>query len=76
MKDLKIVLSSFLIILSFFIWYIYSSLKYQDELSKIRDEKYYINLSIKDNKIDFLNENKNVFILVNWEEIDSASLEF
>ena len=39
MKDIKIILSSILIIISFFIWYLFSKEKMKIEIEEIKNKK-------------------------------------
>lgn len=74
MKDSKLILSSLLIIISFFIWFTFSKEKYKGLLSDIKKEIYYVDIEIKNNKININNQNKNIIILVNWEESSSWTI--
>lgn len=74
MKDIKILVSSILIILSFFIWYFYSEQRFKSNYSiGNTDEKSYVNVNINKTKVSIDNQNKNIIILVNWEEINENS---
>jgi len=74
MKDIKILISSLLIIVSFFVWYLYS----EEKNKKINESEslQYVNIEIKKTKIKIDNQNKNVIILINWEEINENEIKF
>lgn len=72
MKDLKILISTILIICSFFIWYQFAKEKYN---KKIEVPKKYVNLDIKKTKIDITKNSDDIIILVNWQESLSWSVE-
>ncbi len=69
MKDLKLAISSFLIILSFFLWYLFCRESYKIKLKKLQDKIYYINIETKDNKLNIINNNKNIKVLIDSKEI-------
>jgi hypothetical protein len=61
MKDIKIIISSILIIISFFIWYYFAETKNKNkEISK-----NYVNLEILKTKIK-ISKDKNTIITINW----------
>ena len=74
MKDLKLFVSSVLIIISFFIWILFWKQINQDKIIEIKNEAKYINIDIKKSKINIDNQNKNIFISINWKPIDEANL--
>jgi len=63
MKDIKIIISCILIIISFFLWYFYSENK---KNSNYITSKNYVNLEILKTKIKIL-KNKNTIITINWK---------
>ena len=71
MKDIKIILSSILIIISFFIWYLFSKEKMKIEIEEIKNKKSVVNLEIKKDKININSSWKDVIVLVNWNEVNS-----
>lgn len=74
MKDLKLLVSSILIIISFFIWIIFWRQINNDKINEIKNEKKYINIDIKKSKININNSDKNIFISLNWKPIDETLL--
>ncbi len=68
MKDLKLIISSVLIILSFFIWYLFCKKEYEFKFKKIKNQKKYINIDTKKNNINIINKNENIIILINGKE--------
>jgi len=75
MKDVKLLVSSVLIIISFFIWMFFWRQINQDKIEKVKDEKKYINIDIKKSKINIDNQDENIFISINWKPLDEANLE-
>lgn len=75
MKDLKILISSVLIFLSFFVWYYFWFKKNEIEISNIKDKIYYLWLDINKEKINISNNNKNIKIIVNWEELKEKEID-
>ena len=71
MKDIKIILSSILIIVSFFVWYLFSKEKMKLEIEEIKSKKSVVNLEIKKDKININSSWKDVIVLVNWNEVNS-----
>lgn len=71
MKDIKIVVSSILILLSFFLGYFFS--KNKDKAIKIENynTKNYVNLEILKTKIK-ISKNKNTIITINWKIEESS----
>lgn len=74
MKDTKLLISSLLIFVSFFVWYIFWEEKNISKIKNLQDKKYYINLEIKKTKID-INKDENVILKINWQETSSWSIE-
>lgn len=74
MKDIKILISSFLIIISFFVWYMYSEEKYNNTDNK--NILQYVNIDINKSKIKINNQNENVIILINWQESKESEIKF
>ncbi len=72
MKDLKILVSTILIICSFFVWYLFGKEKYN---KKVIEEKKYVNLDIKKTKIDITKNSDDIIIMVNWVETLSWSVD-
>ena len=69
MKDLKLTISSFLIILSFFLWYLFCKESYKTKLKKLQDKIYYINIETKDNNLNIINNKKQKKQLIDSKEI-------
>lgn len=72
MKDLKVLISTVLIICAFFVWYLFAKEKYN---AKVISPKKYVNLDIKKTKIDITKNSDDIIILVNWQESLSWSIE-
>lgn len=75
MKDIKLIISSILIILSFFVWYMFCKRTYETKIKEITNEKKYINIEVKDNDLNIENDNKNIIILINWKENKQNSIK-
>ncbi len=74
MKDWKLLVSSVLIIVSFFVWILFWKQLDNNKIDEIKNENKYININIKKLKIDIENQNKNIFISINWKPINEADL--
>lgn len=72
MKDLKVFISTILIICSFFVWFLFGKEKCNKNTN---EEKKYVNLEIKKTKIDITKNSDDIVILVNWNETLSWSIE-
>ena len=66
MKDIKVLISSILILVSFFLWFIFSENKNQYKNNINLNNKNYVNLEILKTKIK-ITKDKNTIITVNWE---------
>jgi hypothetical protein len=66
-KDIKIVISSILIFMSFFIWYYYSEIN--NDTNKNTKEQNYVNIEILKTKIK-ISKNKNTKITINWNILE------
>ena len=66
MKDIKILVSSLLIFLSFFIGYYFSETNKNIEIEKLQNKKNYVNLEILKTKIK-ISKDKNTKLTINWE---------
>ena len=75
MKDVKLLISSSLIILSFFAGYAFSERKIISENKKITETKQYVNIETLKTKIKVHNSDPNIIILVNGEEKNSSEIE-
>lgn len=73
MKDIKLLISSVLIFISFFVWYIFWNEKNILEIEKYKDKKYYLNLDINNTKIK-VNKDENIILKVNWLETNSWTI--
>ena len=74
MKDLKLLVSSILIIISFFVWIFFEKQLNKDNVDSIKNEVQYVNIDINKSKIDVSNTNKNIYISINWKPLDEANL--
>jgi len=66
-KDIKILFSSLLIFISFFMWYFFAQKKTEIEIENIKKEVYFINIEKTKTKLKITNPNKNVIVKLNWE---------
>ena len=67
MKDIKIIISSLLIVISFFIWYFLSETKKGLE----KTQKYnYVNIEVLKTKIK-VSKDDNTKITINWNIVES-----
>jgi len=69
MKHLPLLISTILIILSFFTWILFQKTKDNLELEKMQNKKYYINLEQLKTKLKINNPYSNIIIKVNGEEL-------
>jgi len=66
-KDIKILISSLLIFMSFFIWYHYSEIN--NDINKNIKEQNYVNIEILKTKIK-ISKNQNTKITINWNILE------
>ncbi|PID86415.1 hypothetical protein CSB08_00325 [Candidatus Gracilibacteria bacterium] len=78
MKDIKVLVSSILIILSFFVGYFYSEQRYKiKNIDNNKKENKYVNINVKKSKINIDNQNENIIIFVNGEEVkENTEIKF
>lgn len=74
MKDLKLIISSILILSSFFVWYTLWNEKNIKKLNELSEKVYYVNIEMSKTKIDISKPN-NVIIKINWEETNTWSID-
>ncbi len=74
MKYLPLILSSLLIILSFFLWIFFKKTKNNEELEILQNKKYYINIEQLKTKLKINNDNKNIIIRVNGEKLEEKKI--
>lgn len=74
MKDIKLLVSSILILLAFFVWYTLWDQKKSMELEDLKNKKYIINLETTKTKIDIIKPD-NIIIKVNWNETSSWTID-
>ena len=74
MKDLKLIISSILIITSFFVWYLFAKEKAHVKIEQLKSKKSVVNLEINKNNINIISSDKNTIVLVNWNEINSGTI--
>ena len=76
MKDIKILISSILILISFFLGYYFSETKKNLEIEKLKNKQNYVNLEILKTKIK-ISKDKNTKLTINWEiyEEETINLE-
>jgi preprotein translocase subunit SecG len=73
MKDLKILISTILIIISFFLWYLYSERKHS--LDKKDSKHRQVNIEIMKTKLKITKNSQDVEIYVNWEKNETWSID-
>jgi len=71
--DIKLLLSSLLIIISFFCWYLFWDNINKKKLTELENKDYYVNIIQKNKKLE-LNSDKNIIIKLNWELFNSWSI--
>ncbi len=74
-KDIKIVISSILILFSFFIWYFFSESKKENTIQNSENKKNYVNLEILKTKIK-ITKDENTIITVNWKKEENSEIFF
>lgn len=74
MKDFKILISSILIILSFFVWYNFWIEKNKIEISELNNKKYFVDLEIKKWILNISKENDKINVIINWKESNSWAI--
>jgi len=73
-KQIKLIISTILIILSFFTWILFEKTKNNWELEKLNNKKYYINLEQLKTKLKINNPNPNIIIKLNGEELNEEKI--
>jgi len=68
-ENLKLLISTILIILAFFTWILFEKTKNNWEIEKLQNQKYYINLEQLKTKLKIQNPNQNIIIKLNGEEL-------
>ena len=74
MKDVKILISSLLIICSFFLWYLFAQTQQSQNTGNNNQDKTYINIESKGKKIQIDTDNPDVILLLNGQETSSGSI--
>ena len=74
MKDIKILISSILILISFFLGYYFAENKNTYKIVKKEEKKNYVNLDILKTKVK-ITKNENTIITINWEIIEDSIIE-
>ena len=73
-ENLKLLISTILIILAFFTWILFEKTKNNWELEKLQNQKYYINLEQLKTKLKIQNPNPNIIIKLNGEELNGEKI--
>lgn len=68
-QNIKLLISTILIILAFFTWILFEKTKNNWEIEKLQNKKYYINLEQLKTKLKIDNSNPNIIIKINGEEL-------
>lgn len=74
MKDIKILVSSLLIICSFFLWYTFARTQSILNSPENTEDKIYINVESKGKKIQIDSDNPDIILLLNGQETNSGSI--
>lgn len=76
MRDIRVLISSFLILVSFFIGYFIASLqhgkKYEDEVERNK----YIEITSSKTKVSFTTKEKNTIFMVNGKRAESQEIYY
>lgn len=67
MKDIKLLISTILIIISFFLWYYFASIKYETKINNLENKKYIVNIEKLKTKLN-ISHDDNVIIKIDWIE--------
>jgi len=73
---MKLLISSVLIICAFFLGVLFAEEKYEKETNEIKNQKTFVNIEIKNKKLNIVKKDNKVIILINWQENFTWSLEF
>jgi len=73
-RNIKILISTILIILAFFTWILFEKTKNNWEIEKLQNQKYYINLEQLKTKLKIKNPNPNIIIKLNGEELNGEKV--
>lgn len=66
MKDIKILISIILIIISFFLWFLFSERKYSLDIKDTKARQ--VNIDIMKTKLKISKNSQDIEIYVNWEK--------
>lgn len=70
-----IVLASTSIIISFFLWYLYSLVQYQEKILWDNKVYHYVDISTSQSSIDIKNPSSQVIFRLDWELFQSGSID-
>ena len=73
-REIKILFSSILIIMSFFVWYNLWTEKNRVEIEKLNNQKYFVDIELKKWLMNISKDSSNVYVNINWETYNSWSI--
>lgn len=76
MNNVKLLISSLLIVCSFYTGYLFALTKENYKLKNLQNEQYFVNLDLKSKSLDITSSSKKVIILVNGEAYSSGNISF
>jgi hypothetical protein len=74
MNNIKLLISSLLIVCSFYAGYLFATTKENTELTNLKKEKYFVNLELKSKSLSITSSSEKVQIFVNGETFSSGSI--
>lgn len=76
MKDIKLLISSILIIVAFFVGLMYERQNQSESIEEALSEKHFVEIKKKSSKLDITVNDENTFIIFDWEKVQSGSISF
>jgi hypothetical protein len=74
MNNIKLLISSLLIVCSFYTGYLFALTKENYKLKELQNEQYFVNLELKSKSLNITSSSEKVKILVNGETYSSGNI--
>ncbi len=73
-NNIKIFISSILIVLAFFLWYLFSENKTKSKIEQLENKESYVSIERKGKNVNITNINENIILLLDWKEVESGEI--